>query len=124
MTNEQATEFVNKINEALEIAGIADRYRISWNDELSNEAIVEGTITDIDATDEFDLGVRFCKGGMYLAICAGKSARQYLRHEAHVGDFIKVRTYLKPAMFKGEHCYLHIDDEANILEHFHKTGVD
>lgn len=124
MTNEQATAVVASVNKMFEELGISERYRLSWDNELCNEAIAEGTIADIDTTDEFVLGIRYCKNGTYLTFCAEKSARHYLRHEARVGDYIKARVYLKPAMFKGDWCYLHVDDEANVLKLIHEGGED
>lgn len=121
MNTQQEAVVVSNINRLFEELGIAERYRLSWNDELRNEAINVGTITDIDASDEFVLGVQICKDGAYFTICAGKSARHYLHHEARVGDYIKIRTYLKPAMFKGDWCYLYVDDEANVLELIHEA---
>ena len=114
MTNEQATEFVNKINEALAL-----EHDLAAHSSLRDERA--GARAELVCAD-IALGERRRREPVRRVLRQHQLAARL--HEAHVGDFIKVRTYLKPAMFKGEHCYLHIDDEANILEHFHKTGVD
>ena len=120
MDNELAAKFIDKINEAFDILGIADRYRLSWSEELHNEAISEGTITGIDTSDEFVAGIQLCKGGTYFTIYAEKSARRFLKNNARVGDYIKLRAYLKPVMFKGDQCCLFVDDEADILDLIHE----
>lgn len=120
MTNEQQALIISNINAMLYDLGMADKFRLSWDNELENEAIVVGTIANIDTSDEFILGIRVSKGGANYVFCAENSARHFLRNKACVGDYIKVRAYLKPAMFGGEFCYLHVDDKDDILDHIHE----
>lgn len=120
MNNEMAAALTRKINEMLDVLGIADRYRLSWSDELENEAIVVGVITGVDTSDEFVVGVQLCKNGTYFTIYAEKSARHFLRRNARIGDYIKIRCCLKPVMFKDDHCCLFVDDEASVLKLIHE----
>lgn len=115
---------IDGFNGILELLGVADRYLLSWNDELCNEGICAGTVTDLDSSDEFVLGVQLCKNGAYFTVCAEGAARFRLKHDVRIGDYLKVRVYLKPAMFKGEHCYLHIDDEKHILQLIREGNQD
>lgn len=122
MTNDEQAAIVGKINELFEACGVADRYRLDWDDELHNEAIVEGTVTDIDTRDEFVFAIRLRVNGTGVPfdIYAEKDARCQLRHTVRIGDYLKVKAYLKPASFDTGFCYLHVDDEEDILQHIHE----